>query len=74
MYTYTAGATGLEASLPPWVLDGGYDKLFERIKDPETRKKILKEMRTPTDDWESLYFAAGSPDKFYSLSDLRTTN
>ncbi|MEZ5346558.1 MAG: D-aminoacylase [Pyrinomonadaceae bacterium] len=63
MYNYTAGATGLEASLPPWALDGGYEKLFERIKDPETRKKILAEMRTPTDKWENLYLAAGSPDK-----------
>lgn len=63
MYNYTAGATGLEASLPPWALDGGYEKLFERIKDPETRKKILAEMRTPTDKWENLYLAAGSADK-----------
>ncbi len=63
MYNYTAGATGLEASLPPWALDGGFEKLFERIKDPETRKKILTEMRTPTDKWENLYLAAGSPDK-----------
>ncbi|HMQ04807.1 MAG TPA: D-aminoacylase [Pyrinomonadaceae bacterium] len=63
MYTYTAGATGLEASLPPWALDGGYSELFKRINDAETRKKLLAEMRTPTDKWESLYQAAGSPDK-----------
>ncbi len=63
MYTYTAGATGLEASLPPWALDGGYPELFKRINDAETRKKLLAEMRTPTDKWESLYQAAGSPDK-----------
>ncbi len=63
MYTYTAGATGLNAALPPWALDGGYSELFKRIQDPETRKKILAEMRTPTDKWENLYLAAGSPDK-----------
>jgi len=63
MYTYTAGATGLEASLPPWALDGGYQELFKRINDPDTRKKLLSEMRTPTDKWESLYQAAGSADK-----------
>ncbi len=63
MYTYTAGATGLEASLPPWALDGGYDELYKRIKDPETRKKLLAEMRNPTGKWESLYLAAGSADK-----------
>lgn len=63
MYNYPAGATGLEASLPPWVLDGGYAELFKRIKDPETRKKILEEMRTPTDKWENLRLAAGSPER-----------
>jgi N-acyl-D-amino-acid deacylase len=63
MYTYTAGATGLDASLPPWALDGGYPELFKRIKDPATRKRLLEEMRTPTDKWENLRLAAGSPDR-----------
>ncbi len=63
MYNYTAGATGLNASLPPWALDGGYPELFKRISDTETRKKILAEMRTPTDKWENLYLAAGSPER-----------
>ena len=63
MYTYPAGATGLSASLPPSALDGGFAALFKRIQDPTTRKKILEEMRTPTDKWENLYLAAGSADK-----------
>lgn len=63
MYNYPAGATGLNAALPPWALDGGYQELFKRIKDPATRQKILDEMRTPTDKWENLYLAAGSPDR-----------
>lgn len=63
MYNYPAGATGLDASMPPWVLDGGYTELYKRIKDPETRKKIIEEIRTPTDKWENLYLAAGSPDR-----------
>ncbi len=63
MYTYPAGATGLDASLPPWAEDGGYPALFKRIQDPETRKRILAEIRTPTDKWENLYLAAGSADK-----------
>ncbi|MFN0140674.1 MAG: N-acyl-D-amino-acid deacylase family protein, partial [Pyrinomonadaceae bacterium] len=63
MYNYPAGATGLNAALPPWALDGGYQELFKRVKDPATRQKILAEMRTPTDKWENLYIAAGSPDK-----------
>ncbi len=63
MYNYPAGATGLDASLPPWALDGGYPALYKRIQDPETRKRLLAEMRTPTDKWENLGLAAGSPER-----------
>jgi len=63
MYTYTAGATGLNASMPPWVQEGGYDKWAERLQDPEIRKQVLLEMTTPTDKWESLMQAAESADK-----------
>jgi N-acyl-D-amino-acid deacylase len=63
MYTYTAGATGLDASMPPWVLDGGYDEAFKRLGDPATRKKIAAAIRTPSSDWENLYLAAGSADR-----------
>jgi N-acyl-D-amino-acid deacylase len=63
MYTYTAGATGLDASMPPWVLDGGYDAAYKRLADPVMRKKIAAAIRAPSDDWENLYRAAGSPDR-----------
>ena len=63
MYTYPAGATGLDASMPPWVLDGGYDAAYKRLADPEMRKKIAAAIRTPSDDWENLYRAAGSADR-----------
>lgn len=63
MYTYPAGATGLDAAMPPWVLDGGYEAAFKRLRDPETRKKIAVEIRTPSDKWENLLLAAGSPDR-----------
>jgi N-acyl-D-amino-acid deacylase len=63
MYTYTAGATGLDASMPPWVLDGGYDAAYQRLADPVTRKKIADAIRSPSDDWENLYRAAGSADR-----------
>ena len=56
MYTYTAGSTALAASLPPWVHDGGFKKLIERIQDPETRDKIKNEMSAPTDEWENFYY------------------
>ncbi len=63
MYTYPAGATGLDAAMPPWVLDGGYEAAFKRLKDPATRKKIAHAITTPSKDWENLYLAAGSPDR-----------
>jgi N-acyl-D-amino-acid deacylase len=63
MYTYTAAGTGLDACLPPWTEDGGYPALFKRLRDPATRAKIAGEVRTPSDKWENLYLAAGSPDK-----------
>jgi N-acyl-D-amino-acid deacylase len=63
MYTYTAGATGLDAAMPPWALDGGYPALFRRLRDPAERARIAEAIRTPTTDWENLYLAAGSPDR-----------
>jgi len=63
MYTYTAGATGLNSCMPPWVYDGGAEAAYQRLKDPETRKKIADAMRTPSNDWENLYMLAGSPDQ-----------
>ena len=63
MYTYTAGATGLDASMPPWVQEGGYEAWAERLQDPAIRKRLLTEIATPADDWENLYLSAGSADK-----------
>src|SRR5210317_1337582 len=63
MYTYTAGATGLDASMPPWVQEGGLEQWIERLKDPQIRKRVIKEMQTDTDEWENLMRAAESPDK-----------
>jgi N-acyl-D-amino-acid deacylase len=63
MYTYPAGATGLDASMPPWVLDGGYEAAYKRLADPATRTKIAAAIRTPSNDWENLYRAAGSADR-----------
>jgi N-acyl-D-amino-acid deacylase len=63
MYTYTAGATGLDAAMPPWAEDGGMDALYKRLGDPVQRAKIAQEIRTPTEAWENLYLATGSPDR-----------
>jgi len=63
MYTYTAGATGLDAAMPPWVQDGGLDAWIKRLQDPATRARVVAQMRAPAKDWENLLRAAGSADK-----------
>lgn len=62
MYTYTAGATGLDAAMPPWVQEGGLDEWVARLADPATRERVIQEMTTPSDAWENLYLSAGTPD------------
>jgi N-acyl-D-amino-acid deacylase len=63
MYTYTAGATGLDAANPPWVQEGGLDAWVARLKDPAIRKRVLADMRNPKPNWENLLLAAGSADR-----------
>ena len=63
MYNYTAGATGLDAAMPPWVQEGGLKEWIARLKDPAIRERVKREMSTPTDEWENFFLAAGSPEK-----------
>ncbi|MFY9620661.1 MAG: D-aminoacylase [Pyrinomonadaceae bacterium] len=68
MYTYPAGGTGLDASMPPWVWDGGREAGYKRLQDAATRKKIADAIRTPSNDWENLYMLAGSPERLLLAS------
>lgn len=63
MYNYIAGGTGLTATMPPTLQDGGFAQLRERLQQPAIRKKLVKEMNAPADSWENFYYAAGSPEK-----------
>ena len=60
IYTYTAGSTGLDATMPPWVQEGGYEAWRKRLMDPQIRAQLLEEMTTATDDWENLWLASGT--------------
>ena len=60
MYVYTAGATGLDAAMPPWVQDGGLEAWIARLRNPEDRKRVLADMRDPAPAWENLMGAAGA--------------
>jgi N-acyl-D-amino-acid deacylase len=68
MYTYIAGATGLDASMPPWVQEGGYKEWAARLSVPAIRARVAEEMRTPTDKWENYFLGPGSPDKILFIS------
>ena len=62
VYTYPAGATGLNAAIPPWVQEGGFEASLERMKDPALRDRIANEMAEPSDQWENMYLGAGTPE------------
>jgi N-acyl-D-amino-acid deacylase len=62
MYTYVAGATGLDAAMPPWVQEGGLEAWIARLRDPAQRAQTLEAMRTPSPLWENLYRMAGTPE------------
>jgi N-acyl-D-amino-acid deacylase len=59
MYSYTAGSTGLYATMPLWVQEGGHDAWVARLKDAEIRARVAAEMKQPTDEWENFYVGAG---------------
>lgn len=73
MYSYAAASTGLDATMPPWVQEGGYSRWAERLRDDATRKKVIKEMRTTSDKWENLLLLSGSPEKVL-LVDFKNPN
>jgi N-acyl-D-amino-acid deacylase len=62
MYTYIAGGTGLTATMPPTLQDGGFGKLRERLQDPAIRLQTIKDMNSKTDAWENFFYAVGTPD------------
>jgi N-acyl-D-amino-acid deacylase len=59
MYTYVAGATGLDAAMPLWVQEGGHSAWAERLKDPAIRSRLLQEMAEADGEWENLRIMAG---------------
>ena len=67
MYTYTAGATGLDAAMPPWVRAGGYDAWAARLKDPKIRARVIAEMKVKPVGWDNLFYQAASPDRVLFL-------
>ncbi|REJ79558.1 MAG: D-aminoacylase [Acidobacteria bacterium] len=59
IYLYEAGGTGLAAVIPSWAADGGREKLMERLKDPEIRERLKREIKTGSPGWWNIVEASG---------------
>ena len=61
IYPYIAGSTALSACLPPWAQEGGVDKMLTRLRDPQTRQRLKKEISEDQTEWENIYLGSGGP-------------
>jgi N-acyl-D-amino-acid deacylase len=59
LYVYTAGGTGLEATIPSWAQEGGRDSLRARLANPEIRARLKREITTGSPGWWNIIEAAG---------------
>ena len=59
VYPWTAASNGLDACLPPWVREGGREKLLARLADAATRARVKREMAEESDTWENQWFGSG---------------
>lgn len=62
IYPYVAGSTSLAASLPPWALEGGTEKMLARLRDPLMRQRLKKEISEEQTAWENIYLGSGGPE------------
>ncbi|HKD19284.1 MAG TPA: amidohydrolase family protein, partial [Thermoanaerobaculia bacterium] len=72
-YPYTAGSNGLDACLPPWIREGGHDKLLQRLADPAQRERAKTEMLQDSDAWSNQYLGSGGPDGVLIASVVNTS-
>ncbi len=62
MYVYTAGGTGLEATIPSWAQEGGTDSLKARLANPQIRARLKREITTGSEGWWNIIQSAGGWD------------
>jgi N-acyl-D-amino-acid deacylase len=61
VYPYVAGSTSLSACLPPWALEGGTDRMIARLRDKQTRERLIREIAKDSREWENIYLGSGGP-------------
>jgi N-acyl-D-aspartate/D-glutamate deacylase len=62
VYPYTAGQNNLRAIIPPWAHDGGNAKMLERLRDPQLRARMKKDILNGLPNWYNHYLAVGDWD------------
>ena len=70
-YPYAAGSTSLGVILPPWVHEGGTDKLLKRLESSELREKIIQDIENGIPDWDNFIDFAGLDQIF--ITSLKST-
>jgi N-acyl-D-amino-acid deacylase len=68
MYGYTAGAASLTACIPPWAMEGGEIAMRRRLRDHDSRARVLSDIRDPNKPWPNFYLNAGSPERLLLIS------
>lgn len=68
MYPYHASSSGLDATMPPWVQEGGHKAWLARLRDPTARARVIDEMNKPTKAWDNFYVSAGAPENILLVS------
>jgi len=74
LYPYTAGGTGLEATIPSWAHDGGRDALRRRLDDPETRERLKGEVETGSPGWWNIVESSGGWDNIVMVNARNEAN
>ncbi len=62
-YPWTAASNPLSSCLPPWMREGGNDRLVARLKDPALRARAKTDMDRDADDWDNQYYGSGGPSR-----------
>jgi N-acyl-D-aspartate/D-glutamate deacylase len=74
LYPYTAGGTGIEATIPSWAFSGGYDSLRARLNDPAIRARLKREVETGSPGWWNIIEASGGWDNVVLVNAMNPAN
>src|SRR5262249_32856081 len=59
VYPYPRGNNNLASIIPAWAHEGGTSQMLARLKDPEQRARLKREIRDGLPGWYNHYTAVG---------------